>query len=124
MKLKSIYNRYKRNKDVVDFLDDAQIFEEDSYFANYYAELNQEEPSVYLLFSSYMEDDTVLFSISAFDKEEQYHYIFDNIYFAFARYLELLYKYDNRYTIKDKKCVLSWDFILHKEPLFEEFVKI
>lgn len=124
MKLKSMYNRYKRNKDVGDFLDDAQIYEEDNYIAEYYDELGQEESSVLLSFSSYMEDETVLFSISVFDKEEQYHYVFDDIHFAFARYLELLYKYDNSYKVKDKKCVLSWDFILHKEPLFEDFVKI
>ncbi len=124
MKLKSMYNRYKRNKDVGDFLDDAQIYEEDNYIAEYYDELNQEESSVLLSFSSYMEDETVLFSISIFDKEEQYHYVFDDIHFTFARYLELLYKYDNSYKVKDKKCCLSWDFILHKEPLFEDFVKI
>jgi hypothetical protein len=123
MKLKTMYNRYKRNKDIGDFLDDAQIYEEDNYTAEYYDELGQEESSVLLSFSSYMEDETVLFSISVFDKEEQYHYIFDDIYFAFARYLELLNKFDNAYTISEKKCVLAWDFILNKQPLFEEFEK-
>ena len=123
MKLKTMYNRYKRNKDVVDFLDDAQIFEEDNYTVKYYDELNQEEPNVYLCFDTLQEDDLILFSISVFDNDEEpYFFVFNDVYFACAKYLELLNKFDNAYKIAEKKYLLSWDFVLDRKPLFDGFV--